>query len=145
MSEQGSLPLSQIVHLDPDMFKTHFPEWQGYLDRDVRGRLGTRRESGYLVEIAQQAAMAARKHVWVDGSLRDGEWYASELQRLREAHPGYRLAIDATSKRTTTSCSSAPPPRRDDGPRGARGRSALRSRACPRASRCSARSSISSR
>jgi len=36
----------------------------------------TRRESGYLVEIAQAAAMAQRKHVWVDGSLRDGVWYA---------------------------------------------------------------------
>ena len=94
MSEQGYFPLSQIVHLDPDMFKTHFPEWQGYLSSAMcEAGSRTRRESGYLVEIAQQAAMAARKHVWVDGSLRDGEWYASELQRVREAHPGYRLAI----------------------------------------------------
>ena len=145
MSEQGYFPLSQIVHLDPDMFKTHFPEWQGYLSTAMsEAGSRTRRESGYLVEIAQQAAMAARKHVWVDGSLRDGEWYASELQRLREAHPGYRRDRLRQSGRRRRARARAPP-RRDDGPRGAEAECVTRSRACRRASRCSARSSISSR
>ena len=31
----------------------------------------THREAGYCLEIAQEAALQARKHVWVDSSLRD--------------------------------------------------------------------------
>eukprot|EP00965_Chrysotila_dentata_P193008 6175492-Pleurochrysis_carterae.AAC.4 len=53
----------------------------------------TRRESGYLVEVATEAAMQRRKHVWVDGSLRDGVWYKSYFRSLRAKFPDYRIAI----------------------------------------------------
>lgn len=55
MSEKGYFPLPDIVTVDPDLFKTAFPEWAEYVRRcpDTAGSL-TRRESGYLVEIAQE-------------------------------------------------------------------------------------------
>ena len=37
--------------------------------------------------------MRERKHVWVDGSLRDGEWYCKVFQRIAEEHPAYQIAI----------------------------------------------------
>lgn len=41
-------------------------------------------ESAYLQEIAQEVALRQRQHVWVDGSLSDGEWFAKVLHHL---HP----------------------------------------------------------
>lgn len=94
MSERGLFPVRQMVHLDPDIFRAALPEWRGYAKRD-RHSAGehTRRESGYLVEIAQEAALRAGKHVWVDGSLRDGEWYRAVLRGVRERHARHRVAI----------------------------------------------------
>ena len=31
--------------------------------------------------------------MWVDGSLRDGEWYQQVFARIRARHPAYRIAI----------------------------------------------------
>ena len=46
-----------------------------------------------LLEIAQEAALQRRRHVWVDGSLRDGDWYEAEFKRIQQAHPDYKIAI----------------------------------------------------
>ena len=92
--ERGIIPLQGVQMLDSDAFKTRLPEWEGYLARDpLSAGLHTRRESGYMLEIAQEAALRERRHVWVDGSLRDGEWYQSEFARLRREHPDYSIAI----------------------------------------------------
>jgi len=94
MVEQEIVPLENVQIIDPDMFKTVLPEWPGYLARDpLAAGQHTRKESGYLVEIAQEAAMRAQKHVWVDGSLRDSEWYQQEFARIAREHPEYRIAI----------------------------------------------------
>ncbi|CAM9995348.1 unnamed protein product [Pylaiella littoralis] len=94
MSEKGYFPLPDIVTVDPDLFKTAFPEWPGYLQNcaETAGSL-TRRESGYLVEIAQEVAMQQMKNVWVDGSLRDSKWYEQVVEDIRKNHPAYRIAI----------------------------------------------------
>eukprot|EP00752_Nemacystus_decipiens_P007227 g6468.t1 len=94
MSEKGYFPLPDIVTVDPDEFKTSFPEWPEYVRRcpDTAGEL-TRRESGYLVEIAQETAMNEMKNVWVDGSLRDSKWYEQVFEEIRKNHPTYRIAI----------------------------------------------------
>ena len=92
--QRGIFPLDEIVHLDADLVKAALPEWDALVERSPLTAGGlTRRESGYLVEIAQEVAMRARKHVWVDGSLRDGEWYEGAFRRLRIEHPDYRIAI----------------------------------------------------
>ena len=92
--DRGVLPLQGVQILDPDMFKASLPEWRGYLKRDPhRAGFHTRRESGYLLEVAQEQALRDRRHVWVDGSLRDGEWYSGEFERISREHPAYKIAI----------------------------------------------------
>ena len=51
------------------------------------------RESGYLQEIVQEVSMMQCQHVWVDGSLRDGQWFSKIFDELRERFPNYRVAI----------------------------------------------------
>merc|ERR1719203_691229 len=71
------------------------PEWQIYQKNgmlDVAGTM-THEESSYISEIAQNVAMTNSMDVWVDGSLRNSEWYECELMRIREQHPQYRIAI----------------------------------------------------
>mmetsp|Transcript_19485 Transcript_19485/g.67574 ORF Transcript_19485/g.67574 Transcript_19485/m.67574 type:complete len:584 (+) Transcript_19485:122-1873(+) len=94
MSQREILPLRRIVHVDPDRFKQLMPEWPGYVRRDAASA-GTRchRESGTLAELAQELAMEQRVHVWVDGSLRDFDWYARKLENLRLRYPHYRTAL----------------------------------------------------
>ncbi|KAH8054802.1 zeta toxin [Aureococcus anophagefferens] len=84
LSEHGFFPLENIVHVDPDLFKQLMPEWAGYVARDPRSA-GTRchRESGLLAELTQDVAMQQSQHVWVDGSLRDGPYYAQVMADLR--------------------------------------------------------------
>ncbi len=94
LSDQGIFPLSQVVQIDPDLFKTALPEWPGYVRREaLMAGYHTRQESGMLCEIAQEVAMRDSRHIWVDGSLRDGAWYASVFQRIQKEHPHYRIAI----------------------------------------------------
>mmetsp|Transcript_52395 Transcript_52395/g.168040 ORF Transcript_52395/g.168040 Transcript_52395/m.168040 type:complete len:338 (-) Transcript_52395:283-1296(-) len=94
MCEEGHFPLPDIVRVDPDWFRSELPEWEGYIERDPKsaGRK-THRESGYLVEIAQEAALCAGKNVWIDGSLRDADWYSLVFGEIRKAHPSYSIAI----------------------------------------------------
>ena len=94
MSEAGIFPLEQIVHIDPDHFKRIMPEWDAYVEHDAE-QAGTlcHRESGYIQEIAQEVAMRHSQHVWVDGSLRDGAWFARVFDEVREKHPAYSIAI----------------------------------------------------
>lgn len=94
MAEKGILPLSHVVQVDPDIFKRALPEWPGYVAANPRtaGSL-THRESGYLVEIAMEAAMREQQHIWVDGSLRNATWYEEVFRNIRKRHPDYQIAI----------------------------------------------------
>ena len=92
--EKRIIPLRELQILDSDVFKAALPEWHGYLQRDaLSAGFQTRHESGYLLEIAQEYALQRRRHIWVDGSLRDGDWYEAEFKRIRRAHPDYKIAI----------------------------------------------------
>ena len=139
LRERGVLPL--MVPIDADLFKAALPEWAGYVSRDpLTAGFHTRRESGYLVELAQEASLRARQHVWVDGSLRDGEWYQQVLARIRARHPAYRIAIlyVAADRDTVYGGGSPRAPRRRAATCRAP-RSTTRSRACPsRSSGCTA-------
>ena len=78
MSQHGYFPLEAICHIDPDQFKQVMPEWKGYVARGVdTASAFMHSESGYLQEIAQEVAMRNSQNVWVDGSLRDGNWCAA--------------------------------------------------------------------
>jgi len=88
------LPLDAIVHVDPDEFKVSLPEWDEYCRRDpMTAGFHTRQESGLCCEIAQEAALQERKHIWVDGSLRDLGWYRHVFESIARRYPEYQIAI----------------------------------------------------
>ena len=80
MSDSGFFPLDNIVHIDPDHFKSVMPEWEGYTNADTRsaGSL-CHQESGFIQELAQEVAMAKSQNIWVDGTCTVGcsspTWY----------------------------------------------------------------------
>ena len=94
MSRNGYFPLEDIVHIDPDHFKRLMPEWERYVAHH-RERAGDmcHRESGLLQELAQEVTMRNNQNVWVDGSLRDGKWFAQVFRDVRTRFPQYKIAI----------------------------------------------------
>lgn len=96
LSRNGFFPLENIVRIDPDYIKRLMPEWSGYQRSNPKTAATLlHRESGFLQEIAQEQALRSRQHIWVDGSLRNGPWYATVFQDIRERFPHYRIAIFA--------------------------------------------------
>ena len=95
MSANGILQLERVSKIDPDAFKLRLPEWQLYQQQGLIAVAGTRThaESAYVAEIAQHMALGNSMDVWVDGSLRNWQWYEVELQMIREKYPHYRIAI----------------------------------------------------
>mmetsp|Transcript_105523 Transcript_105523/g.305199 ORF Transcript_105523/g.305199 Transcript_105523/m.305199 type:complete len:592 (+) Transcript_105523:154-1929(+) len=94
MSRQGFFPLERIVHIDPDGFKLMMPEWRGYVARsDDQAGTMCHMESCFMMEVAQEAAMQLRQNIWVDGSLRNADFYASQFENLRKRFPHYKIAI----------------------------------------------------
>lgn len=91
---KGYFPLPDVVNVDTDRFRCELPEWRGYLEHNAAtAGYMTHRESGYMVEISQAAAMDMNKNVWIDGSLRDGQWYCQVFEGIRRTRPHYRIAI----------------------------------------------------
>jgi hypothetical protein len=94
MSSQGYFPLPDFVQLDPDVFREAFPEWPEYRAADaVNAGHNTHLEAGYLVEIAMQHGLTSGHHIWVDGSLRDHEWFKLLFAKIHREHPQYQIAI----------------------------------------------------
>mmetsp|Transcript_27734 Transcript_27734/g.45136 ORF Transcript_27734/g.45136 Transcript_27734/m.45136 type:complete len:430 (+) Transcript_27734:199-1488(+) len=94
MSAHGYFPLESVVRIDPDHFKSVMPEWDGYVkaDKFTAGNL-THRESGYIQEIAQEVALRSRRNIWVDGSLKDGDWFSLVFDSIRARFPQYKIGI----------------------------------------------------
>ena len=46
--------------------------------------------------------MRSRQNVWVDGSLRDGPWFASVFADIRTRFPHYKIAIFVISAKEST-------------------------------------------
>lgn len=77
------------------------PEWEGYVDAGAGRDGGTEdgpgtmchRESGFMQELAQDAALNTHQNIWVDGSLRDGLWFEKVFIDLRRRFPTYKIAI----------------------------------------------------
>lgn len=53
------------------------------------------KESGYLQELCQEAALKRRQNIWVDGSLRDTAWFDKVFADIRSRYPHYRIGIIA--------------------------------------------------
>eukprot|EP00397_Hematodinium_sp_SG-2012_P021867 GEMP01022622.1.p1 GENE.GEMP01022622.1~~GEMP01022622.1.p1 ORF type:complete len:431 (+),score=81.30 GEMP01022622.1:120-1412(+) len=95
LSAKGILPLEHIAKIDPDHFKLSMPEWPLYIARGQPSMAGTltHKESGYIAEVAQEVALRNGTNVWVDGSLRDADWYSQRFVDLRERFPEYKIVI----------------------------------------------------
>ena len=101
LSEQGIFPLEDIVHIDPDFFKSVLPEWESFVahakkqgDPSIAGNR-CHRESCYLQELALEEALRRKQNCWVDGSLRNAQWFIGVFADIRERFPDYRVAIIA--------------------------------------------------
>ncbi|CAE7607001.1 unnamed protein product [Symbiodinium sp. CCMP2456] len=99
MSQKGIFPLEDIVHIDPDHFKQVMPEWPAFLeygrergDPDIPGNR-CHRESCYMQELALEESMRRSQHIWVDGSLRNAEWFVKVFSDIRLRYPAYQIAI----------------------------------------------------
>ena len=85
---------SQMVAIDPDIFKSQMPEWPEYT-KNASERAGTlwHKESGYLQELAQEAALRAGWNIRVDGSLSNAEHFTKVFHDIHKRFPAYRIAI----------------------------------------------------
>jgi predicted ABC-type ATPase len=94
MSKHGFFPLENIVHVDPDAFKMMMPEWPKYvkMSGEEAGTL-CHMESSLMMEIAQWAAMERRQNIWIDGSLRNADFYAHVFEDIRARFPHYKISI----------------------------------------------------
>lgn len=94
MSKQGYFPLENLVHIDPDYFKSVMPEWEGYIKADdVTAGSKCHKESCYIQEIAQEVALRRNQNMWVDGSLRDAQWFVKVFDDIRKRFSHYKIAI----------------------------------------------------
>jgi len=100
MSSEGIFPLENIVHIDPDHFKKVMPEWKGYVKYAAEHGKQTlpgsmcHVESCYMQEIAFERSMELRQNIWVDGSLRNAEWFRDYIfHDVRSRRPFYKIAI----------------------------------------------------
>lgn len=94
MNQNEYFPLSDIVQIDPDQFKSAMPEWRDYIHNSpLDAGSKTHLESGFLVEIAQEKLLSESKNIQVDGSLRDYKWYQIVFQKIKERYPHYNIAI----------------------------------------------------
>ncbi|CAK9048564.1 unnamed protein product [Durusdinium trenchii] len=99
LSNRGIFPLEDIVHIDPDHFKQVMPEWSSYVEHGKKLKdpsiPGNRchRESCYMQEIALEESLKRQQHIWVDGSLRNAEWFVNVFSGIRERYPAYQIAI----------------------------------------------------
>lgn len=94
ISERGYFKHQSFVHVDPDDLRTHLPEYAGYLDHDaMTAGQKTHKEASLMTEIAVCEALKESKHVLVDSSLRDWEWYKQCLTKIRRKYPKRKIGI----------------------------------------------------
>jgi hypothetical protein len=94
MKKKGIVSIPNFRHIDPDVFRRKLPEWKYYvkLNQATAGSL-THLESSMIAEIAQEVALKHNMNIWVDGSLSDHDWFITQLTRIRNLFPHYRVAV----------------------------------------------------
>ena len=93
LDRDSLLPLPRFVRVDMDRIRALLPETAGYADFDKAsaGQM-TQRECGLIAEVVTEEALRRGLNLWVDSSLRDADWCALELPRIRRTYP-HKLAI----------------------------------------------------
>lgn len=92
--ERGYFNLDCFAVVDPDQIRRELPEYDDYIAYDnISAGEKTQQEASLIAQIATEVAIQRRKHVIVDGSLRDWSWYMSYFQHIRREQPYRRIAI----------------------------------------------------
>eukprot|EP00240_Pyramimonas_obovata_P015849 CAMPEP_0118934012 /NCGR_PEP_ID=MMETSP1169-20130426/13320_1 /TAXON_ID=36882 /ORGANISM="Pyramimonas obovata, Strain CCMP722" /LENGTH=297 /DNA_ID=CAMNT_0006876865 /DNA_START=393 /DNA_END=1283 /DNA_ORIENTATION=+ len=94
LSLKGYFRQTSFVRVDPDDLRTHLPEYSRYLLHDaMTAGQKTHEEASLMTEIAVCEALKESKHVLVDSSLRDWEWYKQCLLKIRRKYPKRKIGI----------------------------------------------------
>ncbi|KAI9023365.1 zeta toxin-domain-containing protein [Hyaloraphidium curvatum] len=94
MSEKGYLPLENVVQIDPDRIKAAMPEWPHYLKQvGEKAAALCHRESGLIAELVQHVAMEERQNIWVDGTLKDANYFTTLFKQFAVDYPHYRICL----------------------------------------------------
>mmetsp|Transcript_8837 Transcript_8837/g.23081 ORF Transcript_8837/g.23081 Transcript_8837/m.23081 type:complete len:336 (+) Transcript_8837:18-1025(+) len=93
LDRHGLMPINNFVRIDMDRIRDLLPEMPEYVKRDKRsaGHM-TQLEAGAIAEIVSEEAFARGLNVWIDSSMKNSDWWATELARLRRVYP-HRLCI----------------------------------------------------
>jgi len=102
LEASGVDSLRLMVKVDPDTVKYQLPEMKHYISRNpgpnpnkniILAGHATHNESGFLQEVIVRKLMEGSKHLIVDGSLSNAEWYREYLTQIRTKYPHYRIGI----------------------------------------------------
>lgn len=94
LAQTNYFPLQHFVIVDPDAIRQHLPEYKLYMQThpELAGER-TRKEAGYISEIAMHVALQQRRNVLVDGSLRSSHWYHEHFFKLKQKYHPIKIAI----------------------------------------------------
>ncbi|CAB1117808.1 unnamed protein product [Ectocarpus sp. CCAP 1310/34] len=94
LGDRGLFPMDDFVRVDPDSLRRKLPEMEGYVRSDP-GTAGylTHKEAGLLGELLEETALLQGRNILVEGSMRNGEWYAEHIRDRRRRFPRLRVAI----------------------------------------------------
>ena len=105
LDQRDDFFLSDYVVVDPDKIKYQLPEMSSFIAQNpLTAGNRTHKESGYIAEIIQNAALSQHFPIIIDGSLRDKDWNEALILRIRSEYPRYRIGliyVTASHKRVT--------------------------------------------
>jgi len=95
LHQYGLFPLQNFLKIDPDMIKCELPELAGYLQcNPALAATLVHRESTQMADVLLEYALSHGKSTLIDGSLRNVDYYASLLERIRTEYENYyRIGI----------------------------------------------------
>mmetsp|Transcript_31348 Transcript_31348/g.63710 ORF Transcript_31348/g.63710 Transcript_31348/m.63710 type:complete len:352 (+) Transcript_31348:276-1331(+) len=94
LSETNRFPLDDFVLVDLDEIRRELPEYPYHASSNpATAGNRTRKEAGFVSEIATLASLRAGRNVVADGSLRAYRWYREYFALLRKEFPRLRIAI----------------------------------------------------
>lgn len=102
LQARGLHALDDMVKVDPDTVKYQLPEMQEYISRNpgpnpsaelILAGLATHNESAFLQEMIVSELLERSKHLIVDGSLSNADWFANYFAYIRRRYPHYRIGI----------------------------------------------------
>eukprot|EP00698_Gefionella_okellyi_P008266 TRINITY_DN2043_c0_g1_i3.p2 TRINITY_DN2043_c0_g1~~TRINITY_DN2043_c0_g1_i3.p2 ORF type:complete len:210 (+),score=39.11 TRINITY_DN2043_c0_g1_i3:332-961(+) len=91
LQSEMQLNLDSFLVIDPDRIKEELPEYQKLkIENPELAGSQVHVESGFIQEILLYTALSMDKNIIIDGSLRDVDWNAKLIKKLRQNYPHYQ-------------------------------------------------------